>query len=420
MTFASSVSAQTWVGPRQAPSLTEISAIDETGEDGWPYGPEDVAGDGIDVFDPPEQSIDVRTAYAAAFNNDLWVRAYFSTTMALDDDVSLFVFIDSDENENTGGTAVAPEIDPRFDADPTPGGYEYVVGVRSDETVLGVWMWSETNGEYELLPAMAQAQVTPETGVELDPIVIGTADRGYLQVSVPLSTVGLDSDCNALLFYRSLTETMTLGAGDLDVGLPGECRPESGAPMGTPPVVVPPPGCTSDDQCPGRGICIDGDCYVPPACIDDGDCAAGEECSPDGICVVVPDPAATCTDDADCNGLVCDMGMCVACTGDASCSGGARCAPTGICIVDATGPGTGGSPGTGGGAATGGTGTGGSLPPGEKVQGGAFTCGVAERPGPSGWPAALLALCAGIGLSLGRRRHRTRALGSITNGESSK
>ena len=54
--------AQSWVGGRTTPNPGEFVAVDRTGEPNWLYGAEDVAGDGLDAFSAPEQSIDIRSA----------------------------------------------------------------------------------------------------------------------------------------------------------------------------------------------------------------------------------------------------------------------------------------------------------------------------------------------------------------------
>src|SRR4051794_40659224 len=70
--------AATWVNNRTTPRLAEIVAVDAAGEPGWPYGAEDVAGDGAATFSPAEQTIDIRTAYAATDSARFWARVYFS------------------------------------------------------------------------------------------------------------------------------------------------------------------------------------------------------------------------------------------------------------------------------------------------------------------------------------------------------
>jgi len=47
---ATSAQAATWLTPRTTPRLTELVAVDKTGEANWIYGQEDVSGDGLGVF----------------------------------------------------------------------------------------------------------------------------------------------------------------------------------------------------------------------------------------------------------------------------------------------------------------------------------------------------------------------------------
>jgi hypothetical protein len=84
-------SAQTWAAGT-TPRLRQLIAIDRTGEAGWLYGAEDLAGDGV-TFDPQEQSVDLRTVYAATGAERFWIRAYVSSKGRPADTVSLYVFI---------------------------------------------------------------------------------------------------------------------------------------------------------------------------------------------------------------------------------------------------------------------------------------------------------------------------------------
>lgn len=392
------VVAQTWEPPRSRPVLLEIGTVDATGEDGWLYGAEDVAGDGLDRFQPPERTIDFRSVYAAAGAERLWLRSYVSATSA-PGDVRLFVFIDSDRNRATGGSADAPDLDERFDSDPTDGGYEYVVAVRGDGSVEGLWSWSEDDEVYEPLDA---EDVLAEVGTDVDPLRVGPAQRGYVQLVVPLASVGLTEACTAHLFVRSVQEgSEELGPGDLDVGEPLECVPRAASGQEPPPVVVPPPGCSEDEQCPAGGLCVDGRCVLPPLCREDADCAEDETCD-EGVCVF-DSSTTTCSDDAACGDLVCTGGTCAACTSDASCGAGRRCAATGRCVDGGSAPGDGG-----------GDGDLGELAEGEKIQGGAFTCHWAPGAASIGGWGALGLVLSGLGLGAGGvlrgRRRRTRAV----------
>ncbi len=404
--------AQSWVPQRTTPSLVELVSVDRTGEPNWLYGREDVAGDGLDTFTPAEQAIDVRTTYMVATNDDLWVRSYVSSPMAPGNDVQLFVFVDADRDPDTGGSAVAPEIDDRFDADPTIGGYEYVVGVRGDETVSGVWQWSTANEQYE--PVM-NVDATAESGVDFDPIWVNDGDHGYLQGRVELGALELDSTCNADFFVRSLNDDAALGDGDLDAGQIARCVRANAGGGQVPPPAVPPAACMTDDQCPGNGLCIDGDCVIPRGCRADADCAADERCDDNGYCVF-DQSNVTCDDDAACVDLICDttQSECVACQDDAECGADRRCASTGRC-VDATdvATGTGGS-GTGGAgtgaSGTGGAGTGGiALADDEKIQGGAFTCAYSGAPNLAPFAHAAWGLLGGLFLFTRRAQRRKTA-----------
>src|SRR5687767_14554534 len=78
---ASPARAQTWSAPRDTPTLSELVAVDATGETRWPFGTEDVAGDGA-MFGVAEQSVDLRDAYATTDDARLWLRAYVPSTSA--------------------------------------------------------------------------------------------------------------------------------------------------------------------------------------------------------------------------------------------------------------------------------------------------------------------------------------------------
>lgn len=392
--------AQSWEPPRTRPVLLDVGTVDRTGEDDWLFGAEDVAGDGLGTFEEEEQAIDFRTAYAVAGEQDLWLRAYVSSADGLGD-VRLFVFVDSDRDSATGGSAEATSLDERFDGDPTVGGYEYVVAVTGDEELEGIWRWSEAAMDYEPVEPISGVV---EVGVDVDPVRIGPAERGYLQFAVPLTDLELTSACDAELFVRSLNETPDLGSGDLDVGRRFRCIPHGEDANERPEEIVPQTECTGDDQCPGDGLCLDGRCVVPPLCRENADCGDDEVCD-DGVCVFDSSTTA-CSDDAECGDLVCDedAALCAACSGDASCGDGRRCAATGRCVdgADAAPPGGDDSDGV-------------TLGEGEKIQGGAFTCAWAQR-GPGwfmgSWSVALGTLGLGVATTLRRRRKRTALRGA--------
>lgn len=397
--------SQTWAGGETTPSVLDIAAVDETGEMGWVFGAEDLAGDGLDTFAQQEQSIDVRTAYATADADLFWVRAYVSNDGAPGGNMSLYVFVDEDQSRATGGSAIAPEIDPRFDTDPTSGGYDYVVSVGGNEMIMGVYEFDAAQGEFINL-ADPETLAVPEVGVDLDPIIIGGGDHGYLQVGVDLSAIGLTMSCDAGLFIRSLNDTGSLGTGDLEVGGRTTCGPQDENDNRIPDTVEPILECSSDSQCPGDGICIDGSCVIPFFCRSDADCDGDDECDPDGVCRAAPPGDEACSDNSDCDGLICSTdGVCESCTADSQCDDGFRCGPAGYCVdgSDATDP-------------TGGDGDGDTtsgdpedvLEPGDEIQGGAFKCSTSFGSADSrrGVYALLLLMVAMISRSVARRREQ--------------
>ena len=357
-------SAATWVNNRTTPQLAEIVAIDATGEPGWPYGAEDVAGDGVATFSAAEQMIDIRTAYAATDPTRFWARVYFSDPNSVGAMVTAYVFIDADRNSATGGRAAATEIDPALTTDPTPGGYEYVLSFGSNKATGALW-------EYRAAQAMfanvngGSANVAAESGADVDPILIGGMQHGYLQGNVNLSAVALTAVCNANLFVRSVSN----GGGDLDAGQWGTCVAADTNADRVPDLVTPPNGCTSDAECPGGGTCVNGACSVPVGCTTDAECAANEQCM-GGRCLARP--GGTCATTADCGDLVCVGGQCVACTSTSQCAASQACSSTGRCAASVV------------------------LAPGEKVEGGAFNCAASRSDvgGPSGRGIALAAALA--------------------------
>lgn len=392
---AAPAAAQTWAGGRTTPGLGELFAVDKTGEPGWLYGQEDVAGDGIGTFKQQEQSIDIRTAYAATDLQRLWLRVYVSDSSAPGGNVTAYFFIDSDNNASTGGSAAATSIDAKFTEDSSPGGYEYALGVRGNASVTGLWQWQTPQNQW------TKAQLNPndasaESGTDLDPIRLDGDTHGYLQGAVNLSSVNVTQACNAQLYVRSVNDVAALGAGDLEVGQVGSCVPSDANNNGVPDPLQPPGGCTSNAQCPGGGVCVGGKCVIAQPCIKPADCPTNQTCTQDGRCV--PKPSGSCTTNAECGDLICTGGQCVACTtGGNQCGAGQTCAPTGHCVTASGGT---------GGAGAGGAGDGGvALDPGEAVKGGACACSVPGRRG-SGPLALGLALLLPLGWTARRSRRR--------------
>jgi hypothetical protein len=373
---ASLAEAATWTGNRTTPRLSEIVAIDATGEAGWPYGQEDVSGDGP-AFQPQEQSVDVRTAYAAADSSLLWVRSYVSDSNSVGGSVTVFVFIDSDGNTSTGGSAASTVIHALFTTDPSQGGYEYVMALRGNGTVSGFWQWRQQQSAFVVMQTQAGA-ASGEAGADTDPILINGPQHGYVQGNVSLSEVGLTPTCAAKFLFRSVNDAAGQAGGDLDVGRVAGCIPADSNSDGVPDVIVPPQGCSADAQCPGGGLCVNGKCVLPHPCVDDQDCGPDEECTDDGRCVPRP-TASGCTSNEQCDGLICEDGECLPCTpGGTQCGAGNRCGPDGTCYAGVP-TGTGGSGGTGG-IQDGGP----LLEADETVEGGACHCttrGVGGRPG---------------------------------------
>ncbi|MCU0690817.1 MAG: hypothetical protein MUF54_05385 [Polyangiaceae bacterium] len=414
--------AATWLGKRTTPRLAEIVAVDATGEAGWPFGLEDIAGDLV-TFESPEQSMDIRTAYAGTDAGLFWVRAYVSDARAVGADVTVFVFIDSDANSLTGGKAGAradgkpdgKDIHELFVSDPSDGGYEYVMAFRGNGTVTGFWEWRGSEGRFAAM-SVPVANAAAETGVDTDPILINGAEHGYLQGNVNLDEVGLARACAANLFLRSVNDAAGQSGDDLDVGRLAPCLHADANADGVPDLIVPSEGCSTDATCPGAGVCIDGRCVLPRTCLDSADCGPGFDCTNDGRCVPQPGPTG-CTSSSTCDGLVCVGGKCVACTpGGTECGEGWRCGPDGRCyqgVPTGTGGTGGGGPGTGGYGGGGGPGTGGYgaveeeevlvLEPGEQVQGGACVCTTGAG---GGWPMGIWLLAVVGGLWRARSRSR--------------
>jgi len=328
--------AQTWVANRQGPSLSEILTVDQTGEQNWLWGAEDVAGNGQNEFAVSEQEIDARTAYVATSNTRFYSRVYFSVATAQPGNVSTFVFIDADQNPATGGHASATEFSSSFTTDPSNGGYEYVIRVQrtgNDATSGSYFRYSAIDQQFlEVTPQ--DGQLTTETNVFDDPIRVNQLRHGYVQSSVELSLIGLTQACDANIYVRTTAQAPTLGAGDLELGQVGHsCVPAVDTTTNVPVVITPPSGCTSNDECANGGVCANGVCIFTQPCAVNGDCAAAEACQ-QGRCVFVGGTA--CANSSTCNGLLCENRRCVVCTSNAACGAGFLCGPDGRCIAGTT------------------------------------------------------------------------------------
>jgi len=376
---ASQVHAQSWTAKRSDPTLWQVVSIDRTGEPGWPYGREDLAGDGLALFQQDEQSADLRAVYADADADRLWLRAFVASTSAPTAEVRAYFFLDSDARDSTGGKAQGDTLDAELGPDPTSGGYEVAVGIDGNEQVLGAWRWDTARGTWLAIADLKPQDVRVELGASVDPIQIGAARHGYLQTNVLHSISGLGASCGGTIFARTL-HVAAAGRNFSDQSSQNfACRAANDG-YGDP-AVLRGYDCTSDDQCPADGRCRDGICLFTYPCTDVADCRTGESCTANSCVRVV---TGGCGDRGDCDGLVCQDGRCVACseTGARACDKGLLCSPNGACVNPDV---------PGNSAAT----------PGD-VQGGPFSCSAAiggTASGPWLWLASL-------GLLLTRRRRK--------------
>jgi hypothetical protein len=377
--------AQTWSSQRDRPALWQIISVDATGEPDWPYGAEDIAKDGAATFLTDEARTELRTTYADADASRLWLRGYVSAD-EMGPDLVAFFFVDADLNTNSGGPAISDVVWPQFESDPSAGGYEYVIGVRGDGSLLGHYRWNATTKLFEAQTVRPNT-IAAEVGRDEDPILIGRPSHGYVQLAIEHAVSQLDQNCRARIFVRLWNDVPSRAFGDDDLG-PAACRPEEN--VHGDPVVLQPDRCSSDADCPADGRCVEEVCLFAYSC---DDCREGEVCE-GGKCVREVD--ASCDEDADCDGLVCESGACVACTesGARACESGRLCSPDGSCVTPAETTGeSGDQDGDDGG-----------------VRGGAFHCSATAAPAmlaslPSlGWLLALTWLPARFAARRKRRR----------------
>jgi outer membrane protein OmpA-like peptidoglycan-associated protein len=374
-----------WADERTTPHLRDLVALDRTGEAGWLFGREDVAGDGLGTFGASEQAVDLRSVYAARDAQRLWLRAYVASEQTPPADLKVFIFIDRDDDRRTGGSAEAPEIDPAFTSDASRGGYDAVVGMQGGTALAGVWAWSEDDAEYALL-APAPLAAAAESGVDVDPLRVFADRHGYLQASLDAEALDITPSCEARLLVRSSAGN---AGADVDVGALGPCVSADGDGNGVVDLIEArdAEGCERDDQCPASGLCVSGRCLYPTSCRGDADCGDDEDCNADGICRA-QDGGSCSADEACAGGLVCaDAAECRACMNDNACAGESRCAASGRCVDESSRSGSGGSI---------------ALAPGQQVQGGAGICGLGT-PSPQS-PLSALAWLMGIGLMVLLRR----------------
>jgi hypothetical protein len=399
--------AQTWVGKRTRPHLGEIVAVDATGEPGWPYGQEDLAGDGLASFPPAEQAVDIRTVYVTTDEARLWVRVYVAAPVAVSAQLVTYLFLDTDENPATGGPALGQELNPKLTADPTKGGYEYVLELRGAGAVSMIWSWKEPQKKFVgVAPTPDQAKA--EIGKDVDPIRLAADVHGYVEAQIDLPLVGLAKVCASNLYVRSVNEGMA-GGSDLDVGVLVGCGFVDKNGDRVPDVVVTTSGCAKDAECPGGGICVKGACVLAIPCAADAECPGGERCGTDGVCIAVSGGACATSD--TCGGRLCVSGTCAVCArGGSECGVDRFCGPDGLCIevsgvvTGGVGVGAGVSVGAGVGVGAGGAAAGGyTVGPDERVQGGACACEAAGQRGHGDARGALFGLPL-VGLLLTRRR----------------
>jgi hypothetical protein len=288
-------SAATWTENRTTPAVSELVAVDQTGEAAWLFGSEDIAGDGANAFGDAEQAADVRSAYAATRGKRLWLRMYVSARTA-PTALKAFVFVDADDDVRTGGPARAPEIDSSLDADSSPGGYDDALA-WTGTGLIGAWRWQAGNGmgngngnmgSYLALTDLEPLHAQTELGTDLDPLRLNAPQNGYVQLAVDLEPIHLGVRCEAQLLFRSISGNLR----DRDVGSAGPCIPGDQDGNGVADVAEPDASCTSDEQCPADGKCTDGRCVAP-----DGVLAPDGALTPDGVLAsgdVVQGGAFTC------------------------------------------------------------------------------------------------------------------------------
>lgn len=284
------VLAQDWRNGRSTPLLRELVLVDATGDGFWPFDREDVAGDGL-TFEPPEASVDIRSLYAAADAQRLWLRLYVAGDAEPGAQIVAFVFLDLDSDSGTGGGADATDLHARFVDDPTDGGYELAIGLRGDGTLIDAWRW---DGAAWAPEARADRDIQVSTGVDLDPLRFGADDHGYLQAEVDHGLTGLDATCATVLFARTWNEAEDYG--DLDVGDRSACVSADGDGNGAPDVIEG-NDCDGDEDCAGDGDCVDGACVAGGG--GDGDADADADADADSDADADGDVDADADADAD-------------------------------------------------------------------------------------------------------------------------
>jgi hypothetical protein len=389
--LAQPAAAQTWTLGRSRPSLFEIIAVDPVSEPLWPFGNEDLAGDGQVTTTDTEASIDLRSVYADARSGRLWLRAYVAAKRP-NASTTAFTgfFIDTDQNVATGGKAEALADAPGKDA--SRGGYEVALVVKPDGTLLGMYTWNPTDRIWaDRLRPEQVANV--ERGVARDPLRLLGDDRVYAQVSIELAELKLDERCLANIFVRTWNDQPNeLAYDDWVSSFAMACRARLNE-FGDPEVLRS-DRCDSDDSCPGNGVCRDGICLFSYECNTQASCQADQRCT-NNVCVHFR--ADSCSSNAQCDGLVCDQTRCEVCSesGARACTGDGVCAPDGRCLSPSA-------------AYSGEDPDSIALASGERVQGGALSCSLTHAAG-GALTCLWLLLLPIAGRWTDRRRRRLRS-----------
>lgn len=386
--------AQAWAAGRTRPSLFEIIAVDATGRLGWPFGREDVAGDGAGTYEQDEAAVDLRSVYAVVYGDELWLRAYVQSDVEPEAGVLAYFFIDADARTTTGGKTLDASRFPELTSDASAGGYEHALVVPGDGTSGAAFAWSSQRDAWS---ARTDAAIEVDAGVAIDPLRLAGDSHAFFQARVPLAGFDIDAGCDSNIWVRIASAPD--GSDErrfVDQDVPVLCHAKLNA-FGDP-VILRSDVCSDDDSCPADGECREGTCVFGYECDSNADCRRGTRCQAD-VCVRVMD--GVCDSSADCDGLLCESERCTACTdtGDRACADGYVCTPLGACIRPSDAEGRAGD----------------ALPPGEKVRGGAFSCraavgsGRVDRAGAALW--LVLGACAAAYVRRRRRQRWVRAMG---------
>jgi hypothetical protein len=374
--LAQPTAAQTWSLGRSRPSLFEIIAVDPVSEPRWPFGNEDLAGDGQVTTTDAEASVDLRSVYADARAGRLWLRAYVAARSASSSTTALtFFFVNTDQNVSTGGPAQGQELWPALTKDPSSSGYELALGVRADGTLLGLFQWDSQDKRWAAREKPAQV-ASAERGVARDPLRLLGDERAFAQVSVELALAKLDDSCRAQIFVRTWNDQpKELAYGDTINSFAVTCRAKLNA-FGDPEPLRS-DRCDGDASCPAGGRCQDGICLFSYECNSNAACKTEQRCS-NNVCIHFKE--GSCSSSEQCGGLICEQARCESCTetSERACADDGVCAPDGRCLLPS--------------AAYSGNDDSIALASGERVQGGALSCSLTQAAGSAGTCLWLLLL----------------------------